>query len=191
MAEYLDIAQPIIEIDNETKEFKATPYFEDYLFQIIQGLGGEGSTIVNEISTSSIQSAKVPYLFGLVYTLSKKVTDLESKLSTHVLAAKVRQLEIDTARFNTAIKTADYVAKNKDYIEGRGNIKLKFPKNAVRGDEIIFANGDGGTITIDGNGNNIKYTTIDTILMMRQQGSSLHFHFFEDNGLNERYWRAR
>lgn len=44
MAENLDIDQPIVLVDPDTKEYKATPYFEDYLFQLVEDLGGEGST---------------------------------------------------------------------------------------------------------------------------------------------------
>ena len=191
MADYLDIALPIIEKDPDTGEFKATPYFEDYLYQLVQATGGEGAETVTEVNEAALQSAKVPYLYGLVLSLRKKIAHLESAFSTHIVEAAVKQLQIDTARFNTKIKTSNYTAKNKDYIEGRGNITLKFPANAARGDEIIFANGSGGIITIDGNGNNIKYTATDTKLTIRRKGTSFHFHFFEDNVLNERYWRVK
>ena len=163
MASYLDLALPIIEKDPDTGELKATPYFEDYLYQLVKATGGEGAG---------------------------GITDLESSFSTHIVEAAVKQLQLDTARFKTLIKSVDYTAKNKDYVEGRGTITLKFPANAVRGDEVIFANG-GGVITFNGNGNNIKYTTTDTTMISRQQGTSFHFHFFEDNVLNERYWRAK
>jgi len=190
MAEYLDLAQPIIEIDNETKEFKATPYFEDYLFQIIQAIGGEGSTTINEIISSSLQSDKVPYLFGLVHTLSKKVSDLEAQLGTHVLEATVKQLLINTAAFSSSIKITDYTAKNKDWVEGRSNARIKLPENAVRDDEVMIANGDGSTITVDGNGTDIKYTSTDRTFIMRNKGSSYHFHLFVDNPNNTKYWRV-
>ena len=196
MANYLDIALPIVEpvLDDEGKEtgeLKATPYFEDYLYQIVKSMGGEGAETITEINSAALQSDKVPYLYSLVLSLRKKVSHLESAFSTPIVEAAVKQLQIDTANFNTAIKLVNYTAKNKDYIDGRGNITLKFPENATRGDEVIFANGNGGTITLDGNGNNIKYTSTDATLIMRNEGTSLHFHFFEDNILNERYWRAR
>ncbi len=190
MADYLDIALPIIEKDPDTGEFKATPYFEDYLYQLVKATGGEGSETTTEVMIAGLQADKVPYLSGLVLSLRKKIAHLESAFSTHIVEAAVRQLQLDTAKFNTKIKTSNYTAKNKDYVEGRGNVTLKFPENAVNGDEVIFANG-GGIITIDGNGNNIKYTSTDTTMVSRNEGTSFHFHFFEDNVLNERYWRAR
>tara|TARA_R110000868_G_scaffold142824_1_gene360344 strand:- start:1823 stop:2398 length:576 start_codon:yes stop_codon:yes gene_type:complete len=191
MAFYLDLALDIGELNEQTGGFKATPYFEDYLHSIIQAVGGEGSETINDIDSSAVLSDKVPYLTALVLSLRKKVAHLEGTISGHIVEAAVRQLQVDTAQFNTLIKISAYTAKNKDYVEGRGNITLKFPENPRRGDEVIFANGNGGTITLDGNGNIIKYTATDTKLIMRQQGTSLHFHYFEDNVLNERYWRAR
>ena len=191
MAEYLDKAIPIIEKDSETGELKATPYFEDYLYQVIKGQGGEGSDLISELNAAALQADKIPYLTGLILSLRKKVSHLESAFSTHIVEAAVKQLQIDTAQFNTLVKQNDYTAKNKDYVEGRSNAYLKFPENAKRGDEVMFANGDGSRIILDGNSNNIKYTSIDTIFIIDKMGSSFHFHFFEDNVLNERYWRAR
>jgi len=189
MASYLDIALPIVE-KNENGEFIATHYFEDYLHEIIKATGGEGAAIITKVLTSALLADIIPHLSGQVSALKKKVGHLEAALSTHVMQAEIRQLQLDTASFNTKIKLIDYTAKNKDYVEGRGNITLKFPANAKRNDEVIFANGDGSSIKFDGNGNNIKYTTTDTTMISQRKGTSYHFHFFEDNVLNERYWRA-
>lgn len=168
MAEFLDIAQPIIELDVATNEFKATPYFEDYLYSLVTAVGGEGSDTINNIISSSVQSDKVPYLFGQVDKLNRQ-----------------------NALFNTIIKTTNYTAKNRDFVEARNRITVKFPKNARRGDEIIVANGDGSKITIDGNGNNIKYDSTDSTFTTSRNGSSFHFHFFIDNDNSENYWRIR
>ena len=49
MAEFLELVMPIVDENNQ-----ATPYFEDYLFQIIQEFGGEGeSPIPGLISNTS------------------------------------------------------------------------------------------------------------------------------------------
>ena len=190
MAEYLDVAQPIIEIDSLTKEFKATAYFEDYLYRIIQGLGGEGAPSTGDSISTTVSADKIPYLFGLVYTLGKKVSQLEAGASNSVMAAAIKLLESRTANFITTVKTQDSTAKNKDFFEARNSITVKLPANARRSDEVIVANGDGSKITIDGNGNNIKYTTTDTSVIMRSQGTSLHFHFFIDNVSGDSYWRV-
>ena len=172
-------SEPVFDVDKFTLRW--AEYFEDSATEI---------NAAASLSTIDIQVDTTSYLTGLVLSLKRKIGHLESAFSTHIVEAAVKQLQLDTARFKTLIKSVDYTAKNKDYVEGRGTITLKFPANAVRGDEVIFANG-GGVITFNGNGNNIKYTTTDTTMISRQQGTSFHFHFFEDNVLNERYWRAK
>jgi len=44
VANYLDLALDIGEINQNTGGIKATPYFEDYLHQIIEAVGGEGAS---------------------------------------------------------------------------------------------------------------------------------------------------
>ena len=218
MAEYLDVTQPVVYLDKETNEYKETPYLEDILQGYVISAGGEGSDTITEVQASTLNAAKVPFLTGLVLSLKSKVSTLEADIlqadkvasltglvlslrkkighleaafSTHIVEAAVKQLQIDTAQFNTKIKTTTYTAKNKDYIEGRSGVTLYLPENPKKGNEVIFSNGDGTAILINGNGNSIKHRITDTKLIMTSAGSSIHFHFFEDNILNERYWRAR
>ena len=191
MATYLDLAMPIVEKDPDTGEFTATPYFEDYLYQLVFGLGGEGSAPIDEIISSSVQADKIPYIQGLIAKLTKKVSDNESTSDLYLLKAAISQLQTNTASFDTKVKAINYTAKNKEYIEGRSGVTLYFPKNAKRNDEVIFANGDGSSITFNGNGNVIKYTSTDTTFITRRKGSSYHFHFFVDNVAGDSYWRAR
>ena len=189
MAEFLDIAQPIIEVDRDTNEMVATSYFEDYLYRIIQAVGGEGADTINTTIINSGLAAKLPFLFGLVSSMSKKLGSLQDQVRDSKTQSAVKQLEIDTADFYTKIKTENYTAVNKDYVEGRNNATIKLPANAKRSDQVMVANGDGSAITVDGNGNNIKYTSTDTKFITRNNGSSFHFHFFIDNVKNESYWR--
>jgi len=190
MASYLDIAQPIIEIDKDTGEMKATPYFEDYLFQLVQSTGGEGSELISTVINSGVQTDKVPYLMGLIYTLSRKISDLEARIGTHVIESNIKKLQIDTANFISKIKSSDYTAKRKEWIEARSRATIKLPENADRDTEVMVANGDGSRITVDGNGTDIKYTSTDTTFIMGNEGSSYHFHLFVDNPNNTRYWRV-
>lgn len=53
MAELLDSDQEIVEKDLATGGLKATEYFEDYLFRIIEGLGGEGSANILSLIKST------------------------------------------------------------------------------------------------------------------------------------------
>ena len=56
MAEFLELVMPIVDENN-----KATPYFEDYLFQIIQSVGGENSLNLDDVQAliKSQSSAKI------------------------------------------------------------------------------------------------------------------------------------
>ena len=168
MAEYLDLDLPIGYIDEATKQIKATPYLESLLFDYLNRTGGEAGNIINNSFEQSLEADKIPYMLGLTKKIDRR-----------------------TASFNTEVKTSNYTAKNREYVEGQNGITIKFPANAKRSDEVIFANGDGSTITFDGNGNDIKYTTTDTTFITRRKGSSYHFHFFVDNVKGVSYWRPR
>ncbi len=131
MTDEFDISQSIVERDEELQQLFATPYFEDFLYD----------------------------------------------------------LGIRTASFKTAISLANVTAKNRDYIEARNGITVKFPANPKDNSEVIIANGDGTQITIDGNGTDIRYTETSQTFITNNMGSSWHFHLFK-NG-TEKYWRPR
>lgn len=57
MADKLDIDQALMEFDPQTKEMKATPYFEDYLFQFVNDLGGEGSSPIPGLLSDASRKA--------------------------------------------------------------------------------------------------------------------------------------
>jgi len=59
MAETLDINQPIAEIDPDTKEIRATPYFEALIFEILTSLGGEGEE-VRGVGTGDVSKVGTP-----------------------------------------------------------------------------------------------------------------------------------
>lgn len=212
MADYLDADLELIAPDPDTGELKATPYFEDYLYNIIAALGGEGSSVVGDLIAVTFESDKFAYYSGLVKTLSKQVEEIQHTINSPILDAKVKLMqkrldeldshfdnyslsalvnEIDfrTSSFNATIKTTNYTAKNKDYVEARNGITVFLPENSVRGDEIMIANGDGSLITVLGNGTDIKYKRTDDTFVTRNIGSSYHFHLFVDNP--NKYWRVR
>jgi hypothetical protein len=188
MAEYLDTDLPIVEIDPVTKELKATPYFENYLYNIIFSLGGEGAEPVsgnNEVN----HAVDIPALSARVKFLQRTIDELGNELNDHRLEATVKQIAIDTAGFRGRVEITDYTAENKEWIEARGRITIKLPSDPLVNDQVIVSNGDGAVITIQGNGNDIKYTDKDTSINIRNQGTSLHFQLFEDE--STKYWRIR
>ena len=87
-ADNLDIDLAICYVDPDSKEIKATPYFEDYLWKIIDTLGGEGSTIVRDLLTSTIEADKIGYMLALI-----------------------KQILIDTASFNSKIETYPWLLR--------------------------------------------------------------------------------
>ena len=126
MADYLDVDLAIAEIDPVTKQIKATRYFENYLHAIIDNLGGEGSTTISDLVATTIDSGKSEYIFAQVKTLKRRIEELEayfdsrqsvsqikslkrqvdeisSELCQPVLSAQTKQLQIDTASFNSRI----------------------------------------------------------------------------------------
>ena len=84
--------------------------------------------------------------------------------------------------FYTAVKIDNYTAVHGDFIEAQNGVIITLDPEAEQDDEIIIANGDGTNITVLGS---IKYTDLDTELIIRNQGTSIHLQRFSD------YWRIR
>lgn len=189
MADLLDADLAIVEKDPITKEFKATPYFEDYLYKLVATLGGEGSTIIKDIENIVVAADKLDYMFALVKALKNQVDEAVNNIDRPVLDSTVKQILYDTAGFIGKVKTSAYTAENKDWVEARSKATISLPANPLVNDQVIVSNGDGSAITVKGNGNNIKYTKTDTSINIRNQGTSLHFQLFEDQ--DTKYWRIR
>lgn len=166
MAENLDTNQSLVRQNEGSKEFFATPYFENYLYEIIKSLGGAGSTIITNISNIISTLDKADYFFG-----------------------KIKTLEDSAMGFVGKVKTINYTAIAKDWVEARSNAVISLPLDPLVNDQVIVSNGDGSLIKVEGNGNDIKYTTTDTSIIIRVQGTSLHFQLFEFEGT--KYWRIR
>lgn len=212
MAEYLDKDLPIVEPDPITGELKATAYFEDLWYRTIRAIGGEGSTLVSDLAAVTFESDRFYSYTGLIQRLTKQVHEIQHTINSPILDAKlksmerklsqledyfnvarlegvVKQLEVDTQGFRGRVEVSNYTAINKDWVEARSGIIVKLPANPDVNDQVIVSNGDGSKITIQGNGNTIKYTTSATSIITRNQGTSLHFQLFQDEAT--KYWRIR
>ena len=84
--------------------------------------------------------------------------------------------------FYSAIKTSSYTAVHGDFIEAQNQAIITLDPNAQLDDEIIIANGDNSDIKVVGA---IKYTKLDSSLIVSNQGDSFHFQNFGD------YWRVK
>ena len=161
--ETLNLDMPI-GVTNTGEPVKSTPYFEDYLYQVIESLGGEGSTNIEFLLDSS--------LFTPTNT-GGRIDDIQAQIP-EVLPV------IRDVRFMPLVKTVDYTAVDLDFIEGRSNAIITLDSNANTGDMVIVANGDGTAIKVLGS---VKITAIESSVMIRRSGTSLRFIKFAD------YWR--
>ena len=188
-ADNLDTDLAIGYVDSDSKEIKATPYFEDYLWKIVNTLGGEGSTIISDLVSTTVDATKSEYIFAQFKSLKRQVDELSDLIDRPVLDSTVKQILYDTAGFRGRVEITNYTAENKDWVEARGGITVSLPAAPLVNDQVIVSNGDGSQITVQGNGSDIKYSSTDTSVIIRNQGTSLHFQLFQDQ--TTKYWRIR
>ena len=180
MAEFLELVQPIVNEDN-----RATPYFEDYLFQIIQGLGGEGSNTITTAIVNAEEAARIPYLVGRINRLAKRISTLESDLSIYKVAHQVAQLQIDTAGYIAKTISLSHTAKHNDWLEITNSAPVTLPKNSLKNHRVRASNGDGTKIKISaGSGEKIKIRgKLEDCVFINVAGNSFDFQWFGE------YWR--
>ena len=156
MANYLDLAMPIVEKDNNG-DFKATTYFEDYLFQIISSIGGEGAESIVDESTSllitSLQS-KVANLENdlaniehpdqsmsrsKIGNIEKELFNIEQLLSSlNSRVGNLTALLANVSEFKTVPVTSNYTAKNKEILicKNTSPIQVTLNPNPKGGDRV-------------------------------------------------------
>ena len=86
LANRLELVFPIVE--EKAAGLVATPYFEDYLFELIQSIGGEGSSL-DDVSISDalksqiglilqrLEETDVGVLLAHITALEQRINDLE------------------------------------------------------------------------------------------------------------------
>ena len=85
MPENLDTNLPIAYIEGE--EIKATPYFEDYLFNLVSGLGGEGtSTNVDDLEKQIREPINYTSVFLGILATAANSSLLEGQNSAYHLS---------------------------------------------------------------------------------------------------------
>ena len=157
MADLLDL----LALPIVDKNGNATPYFEDVWYSVVDSLGGEGAPSISTITI--IESEDSQSFQSNVKTLKRSVF------------------------FNDRVEIVDCTAVDNDFIEANSSIIVYLPLNPRKSSQVIVANGDGSVITVDGNGNDIKFTKLDTELKIRTMGTTIVFQWFQDGP----YWRPR
>lgn len=94
MADYLDVDLAIAEVDPVTKEIKATPYFEDYLYKIIETLGGEGGTVTGDSFDLSSYPPDLAAVSAQVNVLKSKIDNLEKSTEVSKLLSLINNITI-------------------------------------------------------------------------------------------------
>jgi hypothetical protein len=75
--ENLSLVLPIVALDDDSGDYKATPYFEDYLFQLVNAMGGEGSEATpDSVQLSALHQQLIP-LQGKASALEKGLANIE------------------------------------------------------------------------------------------------------------------
>ena len=156
MAENLDIDQPIVLIDPGTKEFKATPYFEDLLFGIVESIGGEGESeptdsfdLVNMHQTLLSLPAKISALRSDFEASAQenKAIPINSKLNKQKRAiADIEQLLTSVVAENAYLKSVVSKLSPVKVV----NIATGATTHTTAGNELIMCNNTAAlTITLN------------------------------------------
>ena len=91
--------------------------------------------------------------------------------------------------FDSSVPTGSVTATSGDWIEANNGVTVTLSEDSVVDDEIVVTNGDGSSINICSGSVDIKYTSVTNKIIIRQQGTTLHFQMF-GNG-SDLYWRIR
>ena len=178
MAEYLELVLPIT---NDAG--RATPYFEDYLFQIISALGGEGSNTIEAAVTNSEEAARITWMSGNINRLARRVESLEGDFGGYKNAHNIAQIQADTAGYISKAKSQNYTAKNNEWIEASQGANITLPQNPIKNHRVRISIGDGSVIKVLSLLSNIKIRgSLTNSVLFRTAGESFDFHYFGD------YW---
>lgn len=77
--------------------------------------------------------------------------------------------------FTSVSITGNYTASGWDWINAKNGVTITFPETPIAGSEIIVRNGDGSSITINGNG---KLINSSSSVVIGSQGTSIRFKYF-------------
>ena len=174
MADYLELVLPIVDEDS-----RATPYFEDYLYKIIAGLGGEDSTIIEDAAVIAEAAQGYTWLSGYTKRLAKRVEQLEGDLTHYKTAHQVAQLQIDTAGYISKTISQNYTAKHNEWLELTLGPAVTLPSNPEKNHRVRVSVGDNRCPKIQSLDKKIKVRgSLTSSVDLRIAGESFDFQYF-------------
>lgn len=145
----------------------------------------------------TLRAAK--YLEALADTTNELVAD---DVVTRLLAIKPSGASINTEEiaedeafryfkqqspikeWNATIQSSSYYSEPWDFVEAQTGV-IYLPKYPSNSDGVIVSSGHSSNVIVYGYGNKIKVRNEEDSIQISQQGTSLHFVFFEAGP----YWR--
>jgi hypothetical protein len=171
----LNIDQQLVKVDG-----KATPYFEDYLRDLVVAVGGEGSPPLTSIPSLQSDVERVNYINGLLGDVESRLSVIESEQSNNSFRHQIAQLQVDTSGFNqksipSSLYAAPYSAEDKDWLNVKSGATVELPLNPPDNARVIYRSGDSTSKIIDGKGR--KINGFDQQQVTRE-GTVLVFDYF-------------
>jgi hypothetical protein len=187
MATYLDLAMPIVEKDPDTGEFTATPYFEDYLYQLVFGLGGEEgeSAALDALDLSNMLLSLQPVLPALA-SLKNRTDELEQLLaasnseSSQLKALLGRFKPIKSAKIPTSGTALTVTGNTFVTCNNTATATLTLNPSPVDLEEVFIKRNGDGEVNFIGN---IDGSTTESIV---SKGDGIHLIYSIAMG----YWGA-
>lgn len=133
MTDFLDRDQALIEKDTDTGELKATAYFEDFLYQIVNASGGETSNPGQDAFDLTIFDVEIARLMSRFISLKNRVEHNERMIpDVNLNGIKYRLNRLETWHEDT--KSATYTMRPNDWITFTGG-KVVLPSGS-KGDRF-------------------------------------------------------
>ncbi len=163
----------------------AVHYLSRFLHDLWVRTGG-GSDAISSVTNS--ETFETSMAAGQFVALHEGSEQLESEIYAAPQPAEHDSVEYTDAKRYRSVKTSiEYTAIDHDFVEANNGARIKLDPSPGADDVIIVANGDGSSVVVDGNSNNIMYTSLDTCMEIHRQGTTITFQWFDEGP----YWRPR
>jgi len=127
-ASFLEIIQPIGHVDPITGEIKASQYFENYLYEIVNQIGGDTEDTPGDAFDLAIYPPELASVTGSVKAIKKRLDDIEESLDFGIINSRLASLSnkisiIEDEQDNTSLLSS--LAQLKRDVD---DIKVSIPQ---------------------------------------------------------------